>query len=93
MDATTFGDIVPTRTLEIHIVRPESFGWAFDISVSAVWGVVPSLKYSATDLLWSSDRVLVNADLAVPYRRYVFDADSNTTFLGCASMNVPLPAR
>jgi hypothetical protein len=49
-EVTVFGDLVPSRTLEIHVVRRESFGWGLDISVSATWGVVPSLKYSDTNL-------------------------------------------
>jgi hypothetical protein len=80
-DVTSFGEVVPARTLEIHVVRRESFGWALDISVSATWGVVPSLKHAVADLLWDDDRLLVEFDFAFPYRRYIFDADPKTTWV------------
>ena len=80
-DMTVFGQVVPARTLEIHIVRRESFGWALDVSASAAWGVVPSVKYSASDLLWHDDRLLVDVDIAFPYRRYVFDSDPRITWV------------
>lgn len=80
-EMTVFGQVVPARTLEIHVVRRESFGWALDVSVSASWGVVPSLKYSDTDLFWHDDRLVVDFDLAVPYRRYIFDAAPRFTWV------------
>jgi hypothetical protein len=80
-EVTVFGEVVAARTLEIHVVRGESFGWAVDISVSAAWGVVPSLKYSASDLLWHDDRLQVDLDMAFPYRRYVFDAAPRITWV------------
>lgn len=80
-EVTVFGDLVPSRTLEIHVVRHESFGWGLDIAVSATWGVVPSLKYSAKNVLWDRDQLFVNWSVAVPYRRYIFDAAPRITWV------------
>ena len=80
-DMTIFGQVVPARTLEIHVASRESFGWALDVSASATWGVVPRLRYSAADLLWHADRLLVVLDVAVPYRRYIFDAAPKITWV------------
>jgi hypothetical protein len=80
-DVTAFGEVVPSRTLEIHVVRRESYGWALDVGVSASWGVVPSVKYSTSDLIWHDDLLSVGLDLAFPYRRYVFDATPKTTWV------------
>jgi hypothetical protein len=80
-EMTAFGDVVPARTLQIHVVRRESFGLALDIGVSAAWGVVPSLKYSAADVLWPDDRLSAQLDFAFPYRRYIFDASPRVTWV------------
>ncbi len=72
---TIFGDVVPERVLEIAIVRRESYGWSLDISLSAAWGVVPQVTYGRGDLLLHDDRLSLQVSVAVPYRRYVFDAD------------------
>ncbi len=91
-DMTIFDQVVPARTLEIHVASSESFGWALDISASAAWGVVPRLRYSAADLLWHDDRLLVVLDVAVPYRRYIFDAAPKITWVhGVFDLSYRLP--
>lgn len=91
-DITIFGQVIPARTLEIHVVSRESFGWALDISASAAWGVVPRLRYSARDLLWHDDQLLIALDVAVPYRRYIFDAAPRITWVhGVLDLSYRLP--
>jgi hypothetical protein len=91
-DITIFGRVVPARTLEIHVTSRESFGWALDVSASATWGVVPRLRYSAVNFLWHDDRLLVVLDVAVPYRRYIFDAAPKITWVhGVLDVSYRLP--
>lgn len=80
-EMTVFGEAVPSRTLQIYVARRESYGWALDIAVSAAWGVVPSLKYSASNVLWQDDRLSADLESAVPYRRYIFDASPQATWV------------
>jgi hypothetical protein len=80
-EVTIFGQVVPARTLEIHVVRRESFGWGLDVSVSAAWGVLPSAAYAASGLLWPDDRLNVKLEVAFPYRRYIFDAAPRITWV------------
>ena len=91
-DMTIFGEVVPARTLEIHVAGRESFGWALDIAASAAWGVVPRLRYSAADLLWHDDRLFISLDVAVPYRRFIFDESPKITWVhGVLAVSYRLP--
>jgi hypothetical protein len=91
-DITVFGEVVSARTLEIHVTSRESFGWALDISASASWGVVPRLRYSEANFLRHDDRLLLVLDVAVPYRRYIFDATPKLTWVhGVLDVSYRLP--
>ena len=91
-DITIFGQVVPARTLERHVVSRESLGWALDVAASATWGVVPRLRYSAANSLRHDDRLLVVLDVAVPYRRYIFDAAPRITWVhGVLDVSYRLP--
>lgn len=73
--ATIFGDVVPERVLDITVIQRQHVGLTLDISVSATWGVIPQVTYTRGDVVFDGDRLRLQLGMAVPYRRYVFDAD------------------
>ena len=69
------GYLRPQRSLRIEVVSPESFGWSFSASLDSNWGLVPKGGLRLKDSLVDDDRFLVDLAVAVPYRRYLFDAE------------------
>jgi hypothetical protein len=72
-----FGAIVPERVMRVYVVSREFLGWSFDVSVSATWGVVPSLSFEHGGLLLDDDRLSTRFELALPYRQYVFEQEAH----------------
>jgi len=78
---TPFGRAVPQRVLQIYIIRGEGYGWGFDVSVSATWGLLPGVEYNRKGLLWSDDLLDIQVEVAFPFRRYLFDKDPKFTWV------------
>ena len=89
-----FGATVPERAMRVYVVSREFFGWSLDVSVSATWGVVPSLSYQHAGLLLDDDRLSTNFQFAFPYRRYVFEQEAHLQWaLGGFEAAYRLPRR
>jgi hypothetical protein len=78
---TPFGRPVPQRVLQIYIVRRERFGWGFDISLSATWGVLPGVSFRNKSLLLDDDHFDTGVEIAFPFRRYLLDEDPKITWV------------
>jgi len=63
--------------MRVYVVSREFLGWSFDVSVSATWGVVPSLSFEHGGLLLDDDRLSTRFELALPYRQYVFEQEAH----------------
>jgi hypothetical protein len=76
-DYTTnaLGQNEPQRVLQIFVVTRDFVGWSFDMGSSATWGLLPRIAYTRRRLFWTDDRLRTEAEVAFPYRRYLFDAD------------------
>lgn len=72
---TALGEVVRRRVLQIYIVRRDVVGWAFNISFSSSWGVLPSVDYERGNLLWEDDRFRGKLEVAFPMRAYLLDKD------------------
>ena len=69
------GVVVPQRILHIYVVTRESFGWDLEVELGSTWGLLVGVGFRHRDLVFEDDRFRADLDVAVPYRRYLFDAE------------------
>ncbi len=72
---TPLGILAPVRIMRIYAVSRESFGWGLDIDTHPSWGLLPAVAYKHGGLLVKDDRFRAQLEIAVPYRRYLFEAE------------------
>jgi hypothetical protein len=75
---TPLGTLAPVRIMRVYAVSRESFGWGFDIDTNPNWGLLPAVAYRHGGLLVGDDRFRAQLEIAVPYRRYLFEAEPET---------------
>ncbi len=87
------GVLVPERVLRIVVVSRESFGWDVNVGSNSTWGLLPSVGVRLRDLLLEDDRFRADLAVAVPYRRYLFDAEPAFLWVhGQLGLSYRLPA-
>lgn len=82
------GQPIALRGLRIDVVRRDRHGWAVDASLDSSFGFVPAGSYRRASLLADDDRIGIRLAIGVPYRRYLFDAEPQFTWVhGQLSLN------
>ncbi len=69
------GQLVPQRQLRVYVLSKEFFGLKPRIQVSSSWGITPKLGLKYKGVFLEGDRFTADAEMAVPYRRFLFDQE------------------
>ena len=69
------GQEVRQHVLLIHVEQEESFGWGASVGLDSSWGLVPTGSVSVRGVAFDDDSLHADITVAVPYRRYLFDAE------------------
>ena len=78
---TPVGILAPVRIMRIYAVSRESFGWGLDVDTNPNWGLLPAVAYKHGGLLVEDDRFRAQLEIAIPYRRYLFEAEPEATWV------------
>ena len=72
---------LPTTDNGGVVVRPDGHDWSVEADLDATFGLVPAATYRKGTLLVDDDRMRLKLTIGVPYRRYLFDARPQFTWV------------